>query len=198
MSCARAGRCSSRCDRAGRRREPAQVAPRQLGREHASARAPVRLIPRSRRPRGPQSRWLDEFDGNAAGTDVVGDQQLDELLAVDEPDERLVLARGLVARALAEVAGGDNEALVVGLEAARQRLHDRSLDVGCLSLGLNGDADDQPGCQLVEPSKAEPARADSRAPPCAAHHACRRNGGHQPAQPLVRLTRLRRSRSLAS
>ena len=40
---------------------------------------------------------FDELDGDPARADVVGDEQLHELLAVDEPDEGLVLAGSLLA-----------------------------------------------------------------------------------------------------
>jgi hypothetical protein len=54
-----------------------------------------------------EARRLYQLNGDAARADVVGNEQLDQLLAVDEPDERFVLASGFLAGTLTEVAGRD-------------------------------------------------------------------------------------------
>jgi hypothetical protein len=61
---------------------------------------------------------LDQLDGNPPGPDVVCHEQLHELLAVDEPDERLVVTGGLFAGALTEVTGRDDQTLLMRLEAS--------------------------------------------------------------------------------
>ena len=78
------------------------------------------------------------FQGAVGDADFVFDQQLDKLLAIDESDVSLTWRVGFFARGFGEVAGGDDDAVLMNLERAAQLGNDGSPDVALPFLGLHG------------------------------------------------------------
>lgn len=83
----------------------------------------------------------DDFEGFLDDADLVFEEEVEQFNAVDEADASFVGGSGLFVGAGGEVAGGDDDALLVDLERAAQLGDGGALDVVFPAFDLDGGVD---------------------------------------------------------